>query len=188
MNVFNPYTSLQIMKYPLIFFFLLLTLGGCKKSVDVEAVYAQMQNGQTKCLVMLDNEPFYQTDAVFKGNATARDNFFAMNFFNQYGGNYIFMFQEKGWYTMTSLKGGGDASFSNFMFGRVLDPKKNKGAGYLMMKGKIEPLVISKAKIVFKITGIAKRYPKVHEEDPSYDLEAFIIAKNIPFTEFVIPK
>ncbi len=176
------------MKNTFILLFLLLILGGCKKTVDIEAIYKNMTNGQTKCLVTLDGEPFYQTDAVFKGNATARDNFFAMNFFNQYGGNYIFMFQEKGWYTMTAIKGGGDASFSNFMFGKVLDPKKNKGAGYLMMKGEITPLTISKSKVVFKITGIAKRYPKLHEEDPSYDLEAFIIAKNIPFTEFSVPK
>jgi len=72
------------------------------------------------------------------------------------------------------------------MFGRVVDAKNNKGEGYLYSSGKIEPLSVSKSKLIFKFSGEAKKYPKVSETDPSFNVEGYIISKNPVFQEYSI--
>ena len=99
------------------------------------------------------------------------------------------MFDGKAWYNEKKIKGfGGSGESSTLMVGKVIDREKNKGAGYLMKSGFIEPLSISKSKLVFKVSGKMKKYPKVNEEDLSYDFEGYIVSKNPKFEEYSIPK
>lgn len=168
---------------------LLTTLWGCKKNVDTEAIYAQLQDNQTKFILTLDGETFYNQDAIFTGMTRTSENFFQMNYFDQYGSNYMLMFDGKAWYNEKKIKGfGGSSESSTLMVGKLIDKEKNKGAGYLMNSGFIEPLSISPSKLVFKVSGKMKKYPKVKEEDPSYDFEGYIVSKNPKFDEYAIPK
>ncbi|MEY4936288.1 MAG: hypothetical protein RIS64_2647 [Bacteroidota bacterium] len=169
-------------------FLAIFNLLSCKKNIDTDAIYAQLQDNQTKFVLTLNGEIFYGEDAIFSGFAVARDNFFNMNYFNQDGGNYILIFDGKAWYDEPKIKGFGGGDFSTLMVGKVIDRAKNKGAGYLMTSGNIEPLTISKSKIVFRVSGKMKKYPKMHEEDPAFDFDGYIISKNPKFEEYSIPK
>lgn len=163
-----------------------LLLFSCKPSVDLDAQFAQLKDNQTKFILTLDGKPFYEEDAIFKGHFEAKKNFFAMNVLNQYGGNFILMFEKPNWFNEKKIKGGGDASFSNLMVGKVIDAKNHKGAGYLMMKGEIEPITISKSKVIYRVSGISKKYPNVREEDPTFEIEGYILSKNPEFSEYSI--
>jgi hypothetical protein len=177
------------MKKYFLFFITLTILSSCKKDIDTEAIYAQLQDNQTKFILTLDGETFYNQDASFTGMTRASENFFQMNYFDQYGSNYMLMFDGKAWYNEKKIKGfGGSGESSTLMVGKVTDKEKNKGAGYLMNSGFIEPLSISQSKLVFKVSGKMKKYPKVKEEDPSFDFEGYIVSKNPKFDEYSIPK
>jgi hypothetical protein len=118
----------------------------------------------------------------------AKENFFNMNFFDQYGSNYILVFDGKSWYNEKKIKGfGGSGESSTLMVGKVIDKEKNKGAGYLMQSGFIEPLTISRSKLVFRVSGKMKKYPNVKEKDPSFNFEGYIVSKNPKFEVYEIP-
>jgi hypothetical protein len=108
-----------------------------------------------------------------------------MNFINQYGGNFILNLNGEEWFKSKSLEGRMyGAAASNLMIGKVIDKKANLGAGYLMYSGSIEPISVSQSKLIFKISGMLKKYPKVTETDPSYPFEGYIISKNPVFNEY----
>ena len=164
-------------------------LWSCKKNIDTESIYAQLQDNQTKFILTLGGEIFYGEDAVFTGMARTTENFFQMNYFDQYGSNYMLMFDGKAWYNEKKIKGfAGGSDASTLMVGKVVDKEKNKGAGYLMKSGFIEPLIISQSKLVFKVSGKMKKYPNMKDEDPSFDFEGYIISKSPKFEEYSIPK
>ena len=167
---------------------ILTTLWGCKKNVDIENTYAQLQDNQTKFILTLNGGNFYNQDATFTGLMIVKENFFQMNYFDQYGSNYILGFDVKYWYNEKKIKGFGGGEFSTLMVGKVTDKEKNKGEGYLMYSGFIEPLTISQSKLVFRVSGKMKKYPKVKEEDPSFDFDGYIVSKSPQFEEYSIPK
>ncbi len=177
------------MKQFFLFFITLTILSSCKKNIDTEAIYAQLQDNQTKFILTLDGETFYGEDATFTGMTRVTDNFFQMNYFDQNGSNYMLMFNGKAWYNEKKIKGfSGGSDASTLMVGKVIDKEKNKGAGYLMKSGFIEPLTISQSKLIFKVSGKMKKYPNVKNEDPSYNFEGYIVSKNPKFEEYSISK
>ncbi len=174
------------MKY-LYFFSLILLFASCRpKLIDTE--FEKMEEGQTKFLLTINGETFYETDAVFDGNLAVKENYFNMNFLNQHDGNFILNFGDvKNWYDSKTIEGKlyGSAA-SNLMIGKVIDKKENKGVGYLMSNGKIIPITISKDKIIFRIEGKLKKYPNVREDDKDFICEGYIISKKPKFSEYSI--
>ncbi|MBL0324906.1 MAG: hypothetical protein IPP61_06965 [Cytophagaceae bacterium] len=173
----------------LLYYFLpfLFLFSSCEKDIDVNKQFELTKDKQTRFILSVEGKDFYEEDAVFSGHLEAKENYFVMNFLNQNGGNFILNLSGNGWYNEKFIEGRiyGAAS-SNLMFGRVVDAKINKGEGYLFSSGKIEPLSVSKSKLIFKLTGEAKKYPNVSETDPSYSIEGLIISKNPEFQEFSI--
>lgn len=177
------------MKKYFLFFMAITIMYGCKKNIDTEAIYAQLQDNQTKFILTLDGKTFYGEDATFTGMTRVTEKFFQMNYFDQYGSNYMLMFDGKAWYNEKKIKGfNGSGDASSLMVGKVTDKEKNKGTGYLMSSGFIEPLSISQSKLVFKVSGKMKKYPEVKAEDPSFDFEGYIVSKSPKCEEYSIPK
>jgi hypothetical protein len=175
------------MKKILFFSILVLMFISCEKEIDINRQYELTKDKQTRFLLSVDGKDFYETDAIFEGHLEAKENYFVMNFMNQHGGNYILNLSGENWYKEKFIEGKiYGAAASNLMFGRVVDAKNNKGEGYLYSSGKIEPLSVSKSKLIFKFSGEAKKYPKVSETDPSFKVEGYIISKNPEFQEYSI--
>jgi hypothetical protein len=166
----------------------LMLLVGCQPKL-VDAQFEELKAGETKFLLTIDNDAFYEEDAVFEGHLEAKENYFVMNFVNQHAGNFILTFSgiEK-WYDQKPVEGQlyGTAA-SNLMIGKVVDKKENKGVGYLMSEGNITALTVSKEKLVFKVEGKLKKYPNVREEDPSFNFDGYIISKSPTFNDYSIP-
>jgi hypothetical protein len=178
------------MKFLSVIIIVMLGLSSCKENpeVNAETEYASLKDNQTKFTLKLDNQDFYELDALFEGNIDVRKNYLAINCFNQYGGNFMITLDGDFWYKKSSIEGKGGLNFSSVMFGKVTDKVKNKGAGYLLSKGIIEPITVSKSKLLFKVSGIAKKYPYVNAEDPSYNFEGYVISKNPKFLQYTIPE
>jgi hypothetical protein len=177
--------------YFLLLFFSQLIFWGCKNNLpaDIEKQYLQMKDKQTKFILHINNNSFYEVDAIFSGHLEAKNNYFVMNFHNQYGGNYILNLSGENWYNEKYIDGRlAGAAASNLMIGKVINKQENIGAGYLMDSGKIEPITVSKAKLIFKVSGSLKKYPKVAETDSSYNFEGYIISKSPEYSEYSIPK
>lgn len=174
--------------YYFLFLSLLLFWGCQKSSVDIESEYQKIKDNQTKFILNIDNKPFYETDAIFTGHLEAKNNYFVMNFVNQHGGNYILSLSDDMWFNKKGITGKlYGAAISNLMLGKVIDREKNIGAGYLMSEGIIEPITVSKSKLIFKINGKLKKYPNVSETDPSFAVNGYIISKNPEYSEYTIP-
>jgi hypothetical protein len=178
------------MKFSSIIILILLSLSSCKNTpeIDTNSEYSNLKDNQTRVKLKVDNKEFYELDAVFQGNIDVRKNFLSMNCFNQYGGNLMLTLDGESWYKKKSIEGKGGLNFSSLMFGKVTDKEKHKGDGYLLNTGNIEPITISKSKLVLRVSGIAKKFPRVNAEDPSYNFECYIISKNPVCTEFSVPE
>jgi hypothetical protein len=178
------------MKFSSIIIFILLGLLSCKDSpeIDTNMEYSNLKDNQTKVKLKLDKQEFYELDAIFEGNIDVRKNFLSMNCFNQFGGNLMLTLDGDAWYEKKSIEGKGGLNFSSFMFGKITDKENHKGDGFLLNTGRIEPITVSKSKLVFKVSGIAKKFPKVNPEDPSYNFECYIISKNPVCSQFSIPE
>ncbi|WP_304237060.1 hypothetical protein [Jiulongibacter sediminis] len=163
-----------------------VSLTSCNKTAQSVPEFENLSPGQSKFVVRLDDDFFYEDDAVFNGTCTVRDNFFGTNLFNQYGGNIMITFQEDKWYNKSYLEGEGGQTFSTLMIGKVIDKSKNLGAGYLMTEGKIFPKEVSKEKIYLEFEGKVKRYPKVDAQDPSYEVSGFLLMKSPDFTQYSV--
>ncbi len=166
----------------------ILVLLSCKKNADFDTDFSNLKDNQIKFRLSLDNQDFYEPDAIFTGHLDARDNFLGLNCFNQYGGNFMLTLDGNFWYKKEFVEGKGGYSFSSLMFGKVTDKAKQKGAGYLLSTGRIEPIVMTKSKIILKVYGKAKKYPNVLETDPSFDFDGVIVAKNPKFDNYSITK
>lgn len=167
---------------------ILMLFVGCQ-SKFVDAQYDELKEGQTKFLLTIDGDTFYEEDAIFEGHLEANENYFVMNFVNQHAGNFILNFSGTDkWYNQKPIEGKlfGTAA-SNLMVGKIIDKKENKGVGYLMSEGKITALKVSKDKLVFKVEGKLKKYPDVWDDDPSYTFDGHIVSKSPLYNEFSIP-
>jgi hypothetical protein len=176
-----------------LFFFLIgiLILGACDKvkdTIELETQYSQLRDNETKFIVSISDQVFYETTAIFDGHVEVRNNYFVMNMTNQYKGNFILNFSQENWINAKKIPARlyGSAA-SSLMIGKVVDSTQNKGAGYLMSDGFIEPITISKSKIIFYITGNVKKYPNVSETDSTFKITGYILAKNLKFAEYSLP-
>lgn len=170
------------------FFIISVLIIGCQpKYIDTQ--FDNLQEGQTKFLLTIDDEKFYEEDALFEGHLEVKENYFIMNFFNQHNGNFILNFSGiKEWYNQKPIEGKlYGTSVSNLMVGKVVDREENKGVGYLMSEGEIVALTVSKDKLIFKVTGKLKKYPEVLEGSPSFKFDGYIISKSPTFSEYSIP-
>lgn len=168
------------MRYLFIFLFA-FSISCRHQTVDVENVYNSLEDGQSKVIIKIDTSNFYKVDAIFKGQYQLTDKVFNLNIMDQYGSNLMGHGYEENWAKKNPPKFKGilvGNYASTLMIGKVVDKKKNIGAGYLMSDGYIKFKDLSKEKIVIEINGKLKKYPNVGPEDSTYTVSGYIISKN----------
>lgn len=166
-----------------------IALNSCKSGINIEEQFDQLKDNQTKCIVKVNRTPFFEAnEAIFDGSVSVTNDLFKMNEKNLTEGNFILTIQEADWYKKKNISAISSGKFSTFMIGKKIDSTKYEGYGYLMTEGLVEPLTISREKIVIKIKGLVKKYPKLSDNDPAYDLEGYVIAKKPFFDEYSIPE
>lgn len=156
---------------------------GCTDEVSDnqdEVIYQSLKENQSKFLLKLDGEYFYKTESIFDGNLQLYPTTFALTSFDQFDSNVMIHFNGKDIYKdrpmripMSIEKG----NTSTLMFGRMKDKQNNLGEGYLMSEGFITFKAFSKEKIIMKIEGKAKKYPKTKDTDPSFEVSALFVCK-----------
>ena len=153
-----------------------------------QEIYNSLKDNQSKFIFKVEGKDFYRPESIFSGHLEIVEKSFTINFFDQFDSNVMIHFGGDKWYAnrpiRVPLKLINNYS-STIMFGRIKDKAKRLGIGYLMSDGFLSIAALSKEKIIIKIEGKAKKYPEVDEDDPEYDVQAFLVCKkpNIDFLD-----
>lgn len=171
------------------FFIAVAFFNGCSSDSAIDAqeakqyqeIYQSLKDKQSKVIVKLDGKDFYNAESIFTGHLEMFPGSFTMSYFDQFQSNVMLHFGGKEWYkarpikTLIKLDNGYS---SNVMIGKIIDKEKQVGAGYLMNEGTMTFKVFTKEKFIIVIEGKAKKYPRVEENAPSFEVKATIICKN----------
>lgn len=158
-------------------------LSGCKSETpdnEDENIFKNLKDNQAKFIFKLDGEDFYKTESIFDGHLEIYPTTFSLGSFDQFESNVMIHFSGNDIYKNRPMKipiSIENGHTSPVMFGKIRDKQKNLGDGYLMSEGFITFKTFSKEKIVMRIEGKAKKYPKTYPNDKSYDVSAFIVCK-----------
>ncbi|MFN3589468.1 MAG: hypothetical protein ACK4UP_08800 [Spirosomataceae bacterium] len=174
-----------MMKNLLLLTLLFATLFSCQKKNDIDQslideTLKSLKKGETKVLLELDGEPFYQEDHIFKGDVTLFDNLFRFSLFDQYESNVIVAVSANEWYQQKPISRQiiqNDQKTASVMIGKLIDKENNVGEGYLMTDGKIDFISLNKSKTVLKIAGLVGKYNAQRMPDKWQKLEGYIILK-----------
>jgi hypothetical protein len=169
-------------RYLLFSLFFALFLG-CTSEVsehDDEIIYKNLKDNQAKFIFKLNGDDFYTSESIFDGHLEIYPTTFSLGSFDQFGSNVMIHFGGNDIYKNKPMKIPvrlENGHTSPVMFGRIKDKKNNLGDGYLMSEGFITFKAFSKEKIVMRIEGKAKKYPKTYLNDKSFDVSALIVCK-----------
>ncbi|MEA5259784.1 hypothetical protein VB264_18450 [Arcicella aquatica] len=154
-------------------------LMACSADKREEEIYQSLKNNQSKFIFKLNGANFYQAESVFTGHLEIVERSFTINFFDQFEGNTMIHFSGIDWYKGRPIKIPIKlaSSYSNVMFGRIKDKANKLGEGYLMSEGTITFKSLTKEKIIIKIEGKAKKYPKIDIDSPTYDVQGLVVCK-----------
>jgi hypothetical protein len=177
-----------MIKFNFPFRYLLLTVFvafflGCSSEIpdkEVEIIYKNLKDNQAKFIFKLNGDNFYAPESIFDGHLEIYPTTFSLGSFDQFGSNVMIHFGGKDIYKNKPMKIPlrlENGHTSPVMFGRIKDKKNNLGDGYLMSEGFITFKAFSKEKIVMRIEGKAKKYPKTYLNDKSFNVSALIICK-----------
>lgn len=148
---------------------------------EYQTIYQSLKNNQSKFDIELNGKKFFTSESIFTGHLEIVHNSFTINFSDQYESNMMIHFGGYEWYKEHPVKVPiklDNSYSSNVMIGRIKNKEEHLGEGYLMSEGLITIKAITKAKIFMLIEGKAKKYPKVDEASPSYDVKGIIVCKN----------
>lgn len=182
--------SLIIFFKYLIIFIGVSVFNGCSsnneedEALQYQTIYNSLNNNQSKFIFKIDGNDFYQTESIFKGHLEMLTGSFTINYFDQFNSNVMVHFGGQKWNTARPIKSPvklDNGYSSNVMFGKIINKDEKIGVGYLMYDGLITFKVFTKEKIIIIINGKARKYPKVDEESPSFDVKATLICKNPSF-------
>lgn len=143
----------------------------------------QIQPGEAGLSVYLDGKPFYPETSRFKGDVTAFPNQFRMSLFDQYQSNVVIAFTGNDWYRQKPI----DRSVfidnqvaASVLIGKLLDPKEQKGEGYLMTDGKIKINSWTAERMEMHIEGLVGLYQHQQEPDRWIPTKVIVRYKNPP--------
>lgn len=161
-------------------------LTACSSDKREEQVYQSLKDNQSKFIFKLNGADFYKAESVFSGHLEIVERSFTINFFDQFDSNVMIHFSGIDWYKARPIKIPIKlmSSYSTVMIGRIKNKELKLGEGYMMYEGFVTFKVLTKEKIVIKVEGKAKKYPKVDIDSPSYDVEGFIVCKK-PKVDFL---
>lgn len=167
-----------------------LLLSNCSNTnqfdIDVENEIAQLHDGEAKFIVFKNKDLFYPKATIFSGKVMAGSSSIRANMYDNKGSNIILAIMANDWYRskekifkVTS----GESTNLNIMFGKMIDPKKNRGKGYLLMDGSCEILSFSKELYLVKFKGLASDYMKMNQRNEWEQVQGYLIVK-MPEYEF----
>ena len=156
---------------------------GCKSEIpndEDEVILKKLKDNEAKFIFKLDGNDFYKTESIFDGNLQLYPTTFALASFDQFDSNVMIhlsgndIFKYKPIKIPLNIENG---HTSPVMFGRMKDKQNNLGEGYLMSEGFITFKALSRERIIMKIEGKAKKYPRTKDTDPSFEVSALIVCK-----------
>jgi len=145
-----------------------------------QKVYQTLKDNQSKFIIKLNGKEFYDTNSIFGGHLEILEKNVTISYYDQFESNVMIHFGGNKWYAARpiripiTLESGYS---SNVMIGRIKSKEKKLGEGYLMSAGFITLKSFTKEKIIMVIEGKAKKYPKVDESSPTYDVKGYFISK-----------
>ena len=156
---------------------------GCSSEVDNdqdEQIFNTLKDNQAKFILKLNGNDFYKSESVFDSHLELYKTTFSLGCFDQFESNVLIHFYGPNIYGGRPMKIPiilENDHTSTIMFGRMKDKQNNLGEGYLMSEGFITFKAFSREKMVMKIQGKAKKYPKTKETDPSFEVSALFVCK-----------
>ena len=154
------------------------------EALQYQTIYNSLNNNQSKFIFKIDGNDFYQSESIFKGHLEMLTGSFTMSYFDQFDSNVMIHFGGQKWNTARPIKAPiklDNGYSSNVMFGKITNKEEKVGAGYLMYDGLITFKVFTREKIIVIINGKARKYPKIDEQSPSFDVKATLVCKNPSF-------
>lgn len=154
--------------------------------VDVEKEIAQLRDGEAKFIVFKNRDLFYAKSTIFSGKVMAGSSSIRANMYDNKGSNIILAIMANEWYRSKDKKfkvTSGESTNLNIMFGKMIDPKNNKGKGYLLMDGSCEIISFSKELYLVKFKGLASDYMKMNQRNEWEKVQGYLIVKK-PAYEF----
>lgn len=165
-------------------------LANCSNSnqteIDVEKELASLKNQQAKFIVVKKNEFFYPKSTIFTGKVMVGSTSIRANMYDDKGSNIILAIMANDWYRAKKKEfkvTAGESTNLNIMFGKMIDPKNNKGKGYLFMDGSCEILSFSKDLYLVKFNGLASDYMKMNDPNHREKVHGYLMVKR-PDYEF----
>ena len=155
-----------------------------EEALQYQTIYNSLNNNQSKFIFKIDGNDFYQSESIFKGHLEMLTGSFTMSYFDQFDSNVMIHFGGQKWNTARPIKSSiklDNGYSSNVMFGKIINKEEKVGAGYLMYEGLITFKVFTKEKIIIVINGKARKYPKIDEQSPSFDVKATLVCKSPSF-------
>ena len=167
-------------------FLLIIVIGlssGCSSDVDNdqdEQIFNTLKDNQAKFIFKLDGKDFYKSENIFDSHLELYKTTFSLGCFDQFESNVLIHFFGPNIYSGRPIKVPiilENDHTSTIMFGKIKDKAQNLGEGYLMSEGFITFKALSREKVVMKIEGKAKKYPKTKETDPTFEVSALFVCK-----------
>lgn len=156
---------------------------GCSSDVDNdqdEQIFNSLKDNQAKFNFKLDGNDFYKTESIFDSHVELYKTTFSLGCFDQFQSNVLIHFYGPNIYGGRPIRIPiilENDHTSTVMFGKIKDKLNNLGEGYLMSEGFITFKALSREKVIMKIEGKAKKYPKTKETDPTFEVSALFICK-----------
>ncbi len=142
-----------------------ITLLACKNQhtdrLQLQQEITQLKDSTAIVRVSIDHENFYPESSIFTGRISLADNMFRVDFFDQYEGNTMMIFQGKIPYSKKSLSfeiTPENTDLNNVMLGKVIDKVQNLGSGYVMTEGTVEVLSMNRNHIILQLSGKMMHY------------------------------
>ena len=145
-----------------------------------EKVYKSLKDNQSKFIIKMNGDEFYKPESIFEGHLEILEKNLTISYYDQFESNVMIHFGGNKWYVPRPIRIPVtlESSYSsNVMIGRMKNKAKKLGEGYLMASGFLTLKSFTKDKIIMMIEGKAKKYPKVDEASPTYDVKGYFISK-----------
>ena len=166
-----------------LFVIILGLFSGCSPDVDNdqdEQILSTLKDNQAKFIFKLDGNNFYKSESIFDSHLELYKTTLSLGCFDQFESNVLVHFYGPNIYSGRPMKIPiilESDHTSTIMFGRIKDKAQNLGEGYLMSEGFITFKAFSREKVIMKIEGKAKKYPKTKDNDPTFEVSALYVCK-----------
>ena len=157
---------------------------GCRRDIDdykrAQELLEDLEENQAYVSFALDGEEFYSGHNLFSGEIHVSRSTLSMTVTSPEGARSIINFGGSNWFMKKPLKTEiferGEA-VASVKVGKIIDPEKMIGEGYMLTEGEIDILRFSPNQMIMKVKGKAGKYSDFQQPDTLYSIKGFIVYK-----------